>query len=157
MKTVDIANAITELRTGSGMTQQTLAERLYVSRDLVSKWENGTRRPSYTMIEKIAAVFGVSPDSIADRSDIVFEELSVCVPEGMDISEEYLTAAAESFLRNVGKDKADMFILRYYYMKSTSEIAAFSHVGENHVRSVLSRLRKKLKKHIKESAKSDPL
>ena len=39
-----IGEKIAELRTDGGMSQQTLADMLFVSRDLVSKWENDTRR-----------------------------------------------------------------------------------------------------------------
>ena len=56
---LNIGKKISELRNKNGMSQQALADSLFVSRDLVSKWENGTRRPNYRMIEKIAEVSGV--------------------------------------------------------------------------------------------------
>ena len=51
---MDIGGRIAELRKEIGLTQQELADRLYVSRQLVSKWESGDRRPDYKTVEKIA-------------------------------------------------------------------------------------------------------
>ncbi|MCR4719426.1 MAG: helix-turn-helix domain-containing protein, partial [Firmicutes bacterium] len=36
------------------MSQEELAGRLFVSNDLVSKWETGKRRPDWAMIEALA-------------------------------------------------------------------------------------------------------
>ena len=38
---VELGRKIADLRNNINMSQQTLAELLFVSRDLVSKWENG--------------------------------------------------------------------------------------------------------------------
>lgn len=42
-----------------GMTQQDLAEKLYVTRQAVSRWENGETEPSVDMRKLIAAVLDV--------------------------------------------------------------------------------------------------
>ena len=51
---------IRELREKNGLTQAELAERLHVSDKAVSKWENGKGYPDVSLLEPIAAVFGVS-------------------------------------------------------------------------------------------------
>ena len=51
---------IRELREKSGLTQSELAEKLYVSDKAVSKWENGKGYPDISLLEPIAAVFGIS-------------------------------------------------------------------------------------------------
>ena len=53
---MDIGDRIAELRRRKSLTQQELADRLYVSRQLVSKWESGDRRPDYKTVEKIAQI-----------------------------------------------------------------------------------------------------
>ena len=45
---------IAALRTKANMTQEQLAAALFVSRDLVSKWETGKSPPNYQMILKMA-------------------------------------------------------------------------------------------------------
>ena len=51
---------IRELREKRGMTQADLAQRLFVSDKTVSKWENGKGYPDVSLLEPLAAVFGVS-------------------------------------------------------------------------------------------------
>ena len=42
---MDTGAKVAELRKAKGLTQQELAGKLFVSRELVCKWENGERRP----------------------------------------------------------------------------------------------------------------
>ena len=147
---MQIAKAIAELRAANGFSQEDLAARLFVSRELVSKWETGARRPDWLMIEKIAAVFGVSPASIADKSDLVQKELEKSLPADSRLSADELALQLNAFLRALPETEADIFIDRYYFLKDVAEIADLFRIGKNHVRSLLSRTRKKLKKYMKE-------
>ena len=51
---------IRTLREKMGLTQAELAEKLFVSDKAVSKWENGKGYPDISLLEPLAAVFGVS-------------------------------------------------------------------------------------------------
>lgn len=51
----DISKNIKELRCSRGMTQEELAERLHVTRQTVSNYENGRTRPDIDMLLDIAA------------------------------------------------------------------------------------------------------
>lgn len=55
-----------------GWSQEQLAEQLFVSRQSVSKWENGQNYPSIEVIIKISDLFGLTIDELL-RSD---EELT---------------------------------------------------------------------------------
>lgn len=55
---------IKELREQQNMTQKELADRLQVSFQTVSKWENGVNLPDITHIPRLAEIFGVSTDVI---------------------------------------------------------------------------------------------
>ncbi|MFK7695077.1 helix-turn-helix domain-containing protein [Paenibacillus sp. HJGM_3] len=55
-----------------GWSQDELAERLFVTRQSVSKWENGQNYPSIEIIMKISDLFGLTIDELL-RSD---EELT---------------------------------------------------------------------------------
>ena len=46
------------------MTQEFVAEQLGVSRQAVSKWENGTSDPSTTNLLALAKLFGISPEEL---------------------------------------------------------------------------------------------
>ena len=56
--------AIKDRREQMGMTQQDLAEKLFVSRQTVCRWENGSRCPDLVMSKKIALVLGISLDEL---------------------------------------------------------------------------------------------
>ncbi|MBO4422838.1 MAG: helix-turn-helix domain-containing protein [Clostridia bacterium] len=147
---MNIAKAISDLRISRGISQEELAAALYVSRDLVSKWETGVRRPNWQMIEKTAALFGVPASYIADKNELVYKELEDCLPHDARLSADRLTDVLNSFLYGLCEAEADVFIRRYYFFDSIADIAASFDLKENHVRSTLSRTRKKLKKFIKE-------
>ena len=55
-----LGETIKEHRTRCGMTQEFVAEQLGVSRQAVSKWENGTSDPSTANLLALAKLFGVS-------------------------------------------------------------------------------------------------
>ncbi len=62
MYTWDLGERIKKLRISSGYTQQQLAERLNVTKSLISAYESGQRSPSYDNLISIAYVFKVSTD-----------------------------------------------------------------------------------------------
>lgn len=52
-----------ELRKNKGLTQEELAEALYVSRTAISKWESGRGYPSIDSLKEIAKYFSVTIQS----------------------------------------------------------------------------------------------
>ena len=52
------------LRKGRGLTQEELAEILYVSRTAVSKWESGRGLPNIDSLKGISVFFGISIDEL---------------------------------------------------------------------------------------------
>lgn len=48
-----LSDKIKERREARHMTQQQLADRLYVSRQTVCRWENGTRCPDLIMAKQL--------------------------------------------------------------------------------------------------------
>lgn len=63
---------IKDLRKKNGFTQEELAERLGVTYQAVSKWENDTGMPDISQVVPLASIFGVSTDvlfGIADTTE----------------------------------------------------------------------------------------
>ena len=54
-------------RTNCKMTQEFVAESLGVSRQAVSKWENGTSDPSTSNLLALAKLYGVSVEEILNK------------------------------------------------------------------------------------------
>ncbi len=57
-------------REAKGMTQQTLADQLYVTRQAVSRWECGARYPDLMTTKCIASILGVSIDSLVSADEM---------------------------------------------------------------------------------------
>ena len=60
-----------ELRKSRGMTQEDLAEALYVSRAAVSKWESGRGYPSIDSLKDISVFFSVSIDDLLSGEKLI--------------------------------------------------------------------------------------
>lgn len=65
---MELGKKIKVLRIRTGMTQEQLAQRLTISAQSVSKWENGAAMPDITLLPVVAEVFGVSIDDLFDLS-----------------------------------------------------------------------------------------
>lgn len=57
-------NIIAELRTKNGMSQDELAEKLFVTRQAVSRWENGETTPNPETLKQLSALFDVSINTL---------------------------------------------------------------------------------------------
>ena len=60
-----------QLRKDRGLTQEELAEMLYVSRAAVSKWESARGWPSIDSLKDISAFFGVSIDDLLSGEKLI--------------------------------------------------------------------------------------
>ena len=60
-----------KLRTNENLTQEELAEKLYVSRTAISKWESGRGYPSIDSLKAIAKYFHVTIDELIGGEEIV--------------------------------------------------------------------------------------
>ena len=73
----ELAKKICLLRTQAQMTQLTLAERLEVSRQTVSKWEIGTAQPELDKLVALSELFHVSTDYLLKSPTEVEPEVSL--------------------------------------------------------------------------------
>ena len=60
-----------ELRKNKGLTQEELAEALYVSRTAISKWESGRGYPSIDPLKEIAKYFSVTIDELLSSDEVL--------------------------------------------------------------------------------------
>ena len=59
-----LGEVLKEHRTRCSMTQEFVAEAMGVSRQAVSKWENGTADPSTSNLLKLAKLYGITPEEL---------------------------------------------------------------------------------------------
>ena len=82
---MELGKKIKQLRFKAGLTQDQLAEKLGLSAQSVSKWENAVAMPDITLLPMLAEVFGVSID---DLFDLTNEQRLNRIENRMDAEEE---------------------------------------------------------------------
>ena len=65
-----LSDNIKKLREEQNLTQQQLADKLYVSRQTVCRWENGSRCPDLITAKKLVLVLNVSMDDLISDEDV---------------------------------------------------------------------------------------
>ena len=68
---MEFSEKLCELRKNKKLTQDELAEALYVSRTAVSKWESGRGYPSIDSLKEISKFFSVSIDDLLSGEKII--------------------------------------------------------------------------------------
>ena len=76
-----------ELRKSKSLTQEELAEALFVSRTAISKWEQGRGYPSIDSLKEISRFFSVSIDDLICSEEIV----SAAADEKKECVEKYIS------------------------------------------------------------------
>ena len=60
-----------QLRKEKGLTQEQLAEELFVSRTAISKWESGKGYPNIESLKSISKLFSVSIDDLLSSEELI--------------------------------------------------------------------------------------
>ena len=69
--TMEFHEKLQLLRKKSEMTQEQLAERLFVSRTAISKWESGRGHPNLESLKGISKLFSVSIDDLLSNDELI--------------------------------------------------------------------------------------
>ena len=69
---MEFCEKLRKLRKIRGLTQEELAEILYVSRTAVSKWESGRGYPSIDSLKEISNYFSVTIDDLLSAEKLIF-------------------------------------------------------------------------------------
>ena len=96
-----IAETIRQLRNERGLSQAQLAEKMYVTRSTVARWESGSRLPDAAMIVRLAESLGTSAEtlfSILSGKDeliniIMVDDEGIILQGGLPILEEVFPQA----------------------------------------------------------------
>lgn len=68
---MEFSEKLQNLRKGKGLTQDELANKLFVSRTAVSKWESGRGYPNIDSLKAIAKIFDTSIDALLSSSQLL--------------------------------------------------------------------------------------
>ncbi|MBP5263620.1 MAG: helix-turn-helix transcriptional regulator [Lachnospiraceae bacterium] len=61
---MELCNQMKKYRTEAGLSQDALAEKIFVSRQTISNWETGKNYPDINSLLRMSEVFGVSVDAL---------------------------------------------------------------------------------------------
>lgn len=85
--------------------------------------------------------------------DVALDELESCLTASITVEQEIvaseLSRQIDLFLATLDEENQMMFVRRYWYSDSISDIAERFQTSDNNVSVHLSRIRKKLKTHLK--------
>ncbi|MCR5844982.1 MAG: TipAS antibiotic-recognition domain-containing protein [bacterium] len=96
-----LGDMIARLRQSSGLSQSELAERLYVTRQAISRWENGETTPGIDMCKLIAVTLDVPISSLLEMPEIG-ESALIPTAEGDGDSEALIEGCAPLLSRYAG-------------------------------------------------------
>ena len=84
--------------------------------------------------------------------ELVLDELAECIAHESNTENEYLAKELEQviciFVRSLPERDGNVFVRRYFFTETVSEIAKRYQMSNNNVMVVLSRTRNKLKAHL---------
>lgn len=97
----NFSDMLKKLRHEKRLSQLELAERMYVTRAAISRWESGSRLPDVVMISRLAEVFGVDVNILlmaAAQSDdcpnvIMVDDRKIILAGGLPILQEVMPNA----------------------------------------------------------------
>lgn len=96
-----LSEKIYQCRKLAGWSQETLADRVGVSRQAVSKWETGEAEPELSKLRQLSSVFGVTTDWLLN------DELSFEEPEQPGQKEEQRQESSTVYVHRASGDWVD--------------------------------------------------
>ena len=108
---VRVGNKISEYRKNANMTQDELADLLFVTRQALSKWENGKGVPSADMLLALCKIFNVS-----------FEEI-LCLDEEIDVDKDDIFKGHQRIfiINKIINNETNIYLPDVFYQFSPSE------------------------------------
>lgn len=98
---IQFAETLRKLRTGKNFSQRELAERLYVTRSTIARWESGSRLPDAVMITRLAksletdvnTLISAAVESEETPNVIIVDDRKIFLSGALPILEEVLPKA----------------------------------------------------------------
>ncbi len=68
---MELSEKLQQLRKEKGLTQEQLAEQLFVSRTAISKWESGRGYPGLGYLKSISKLFAITIDDLLSGEELI--------------------------------------------------------------------------------------
>ena len=131
MDNLKIGHCIQYMRKKAGLTQSELAEKLGISFQAVSKWENGDTLPDTGLLLPLSDILGVTVDTLLNGGSMVLNDRRLMRVEDVIIGFEHLEDIGRCFGENCTfftgmiegiNPKMNIEILAYLKEKNTREV-----------------------------------
>ena len=101
------AETLKKLRTEKGLSQRDLAERMYVTRSTIARWENGSRLPDAAMLSRLSGCLDVDAGTLlsavkeSDESPnvIMVDDRKIILTGGLPVLEKLCQVPLSRALR----------------------------------------------------------
>ena len=114
--------------------------------------ENAGQQPDIIIVYMGYNDLSYCKDKTGTFDEIIFDELAEIISDHSSdtvlVEDIALKTALNGFLASLDKTKRTIFLQRYWYLSSVKDIAERNRLSEANVKSALSRLRSKFKKHL---------
>ncbi len=98
---IQFAKTLKKIRTEKNISQRELADKMYVTRSTIARWENGSRLPDITMISRLSQCLEENVSTLlnaASESDeipyvILLDDTRITLSGGLPVLEEVLPNA----------------------------------------------------------------
>ena len=95
---MEIEKKLKEARTNAGLTQEQVAEKIMVSRQTISNWENGKSLPDIVSILNLSDLYQISLDELLKGDTKMKEKIEKDVKVAKDNKRLILTTAILIFV-----------------------------------------------------------
>lgn len=108
---ISVGKKITKLRRNMNLSQEELAQELYITRQCLSKWELGQSLPNIDMIISLTKILNVSIDEL------------LCLDEELTVDEENIFTGHERIfiIKKLINNELNVNIANVFYQLSPSE------------------------------------
>lgn len=108
---ISVGKKITKLRRNMNLSQEELAQELYITRQCLSKWELGQALPNIDMIISLTKILNVSIDEL------------LCLDEELTVDEENIFTGHERIfiIKKLINNELNVNIANVFYQLSPSE------------------------------------
>jgi transcriptional regulator with XRE-family HTH domain len=122
---MELHEKLQELRKQKGLTQEELAEILYVSRAAVSKWESGRGYPNIDSLKAISNFFSVTIDDLLSSNELI--------PVAEETQEQHKKYSHGLIFGLLDISTVMLFFLPFFAEKATNPIQATSLFALSHI------------------------
>lgn len=119
---MDFGNKLKEARIKKGLSQQELADRLFVTRQTVSRWESGNRYPDYDTLNRISAELDIGASELLGQKEL--NDMTISAANGQK-SMKVMVISVVSFVMSIAVLAVSVAVLIHVKRTDTPDIGAY--------------------------------